>query len=152
MDGKPQTSHPGSATAKEYCVYMFLLLKRTAYYSESSQSDNGSDQYLNMETEEGEEGDDWSKEFNIKISYPVTIHKHDKDINPSRKATITDLGQCFYAPELSGRIMVRRGHLSVCLGVCLSVGLSAKLVNKIQTEPFQLGPSNLVHIQKDGTY
>ena len=42
--------------------------------------------------------------------------------------------------------MVWRGRLSVCLGVCLSVGLSAKLVNTIETEPFQLGPSNLVHI------
>ena len=46
--------------------------------------------------------------------------------------------------------MVWRGYLSVrlsvCLGVCLSVGLSAKLVNTIETEPFQLGPSNLVHI------
>ena len=34
-------------------------------------------------------------------------------------------------------------------GVCpsgrLSVGLSAKLVNTIETEPFQLGPSNLVY-------
>ena len=35
---------------------------------------------------------------------------------------------------------------SVRLGVCLSVGLSAKFVNTIETEPFQLGPSNLVHI------
>ena len=33
----------------------------------------------------------------------------------------------------------------VCLGVCLSVGLSAKLVNTIETEPFHLGPSNLVY-------
>ena len=31
-------------------------------------------------------------------------------------------------------------------GVCLSVCLSAKLKNMIQTEPFQLGPSKLVHI------
>ena len=28
----------------------------------------------------------------------------------------------------------------------LSVGLSAKLVNMIQTEPFQLGPLNLVYL------
>ena len=28
----------------------------------------------------------------------------------------------------------------------LSVGLFTKLVNMIQTEPFLLGPSNLVHI------
>ena len=33
-----------------------------------------------------------------------------------------------------------------CLSVCLSVRLSTKLVNTIQTEPFQLGPSNLVHL------
>ena len=32
------------------------------------------------------------------------------------------------------------------LGVRPSVGLSIKLVNRIQTEPFQLGLSNLVHI------
>ena len=32
-------------------------------------------------------------------------------------------------------------------GVCLSVCLSTKLVITIQTEPFQLGPSNLVHLQ-----
>ena len=31
------------------------------------------------------------------------------------------------------------------VGVSLSVRLSTKLVNTIQTEPFQLGPSNLVH-------
>ena len=31
-------------------------------------------------------------------------------------------------------------------GVCLSVCLSAKLKNMIQTEPFHLGPSTLVHI------
>ena len=35
---------------------------------------------------------------------------------------------------------------SVCLCICLHVGLSAKLVNTMQTEPFQLGPSHLVHI------
>ena len=35
---------------------------------------------------------------------------------------------------------------SVRPSVCLSVGMSTKLVNTIQTEPFQLGPSNLVHI------
>ena len=35
---------------------------------------------------------------------------------------------------------------SVCLSVCLSVGLSRKLVNTIQTELFQLGPSNFVYI------
>ena len=35
---------------------------------------------------------------------------------------------------------------SVRLSGCLSVGLSAKIVNTIETEPFQLGPSNLVHI------
>ena len=35
--------------------------------------------------------------------------------------------------------------LSICLSVCLSVRLSTKLVNTIQTEPFQLGLSNLVH-------
>ena len=35
---------------------------------------------------------------------------------------------------------------SVRPSVCLSVGLSANLVNMIQTEPFQLGLSNLVHI------
>ena len=48
----------------------------------------------------------------------------------------------FYTPDLSGRIMVWRGRLSICL----SVRLSTKLVNTIQTEPFQLGPSNLVHL------
>ena len=36
--------------------------------------------------------------------------------------------------------------LSVCLSVRLSVGLSTKLVNTVQTEPYQLGPSNLIHI------
>ena len=36
--------------------------------------------------------------------------------------------------------------LSVCLSVYLSVRLSTKLVDTIQTEPFQLGPSNLIHI------
>ena len=36
--------------------------------------------------------------------------------------------------------------LSVRLSRCLSVGLSSKLVNTIESEPFQLGPSNLVHI------
>ena len=35
---------------------------------------------------------------------------------------------------------------SVRPSVCLSVCLSTKLVNMIQTEPLQLGPSNLVHI------
>ena len=45
---------------------------------------------------------------------------------------------CFYTPDLSGRIMVWRG--------CLSVRLSTKLVNTIQTEPLKLGPSNLVHL------
>ena len=35
---------------------------------------------------------------------------------------------------------------SVCLSVRLSVRLSTKLVDTIQTEPFELGPSNLVHI------
>ena len=49
----------------------------------------------------------------------------------------------FFTPDLSPRIMVWRGRLSVWR---LSVGLSAKLVNMIETEPFQLGPSNLVHI------
>ena len=44
----------------------------------------------------------------------------------------------FYMPDLSGRIIEWRGRLSV--------RLSTKLVNTIQTEPFQLGPSNLVHI------
>ena len=34
----------------------------------------------------------------------------------------------------------------VCLSVRLSVRLSTKLVDTIQTEPFQLGPSNLVHL------
>ena len=34
----------------------------------------------------------------------------------------------------------------VCPSVCLSVRLSTKLVNTIQTEPFQLGSSNLVHL------
>ena len=34
----------------------------------------------------------------------------------------------------------------VCPSVCLSVRLSTKLVNTIQTEPFKLGPSNLVHL------
>ena len=38
--------------------------------------------------------------------------------------------------------MVWRGRL----GVRPSVGLSTKLVNRIQTEPFKLGPANLVHI------
>ena len=56
----------------------------------------------------------------------------------------------FYTPDLSGRIMVWRGRLSVRLpvwvSVCLSVGLSAKLVNTIETEPLHLGPPNLVHI------
>ena len=35
---------------------------------------------------------------------------------------------------------------SVWTSVCLPVGLSAKLVNTIETEPFQLAPSNLIHI------
>ena len=52
----------------------------------------------------------------------------------------------FYTPDLSGRIMVWRGRLSVCLSVFLSVRLSTKLVDTIQTEPFKLGPSNLVHL------
>ena len=47
----------------------------------------------------------------------------------------------YYTPDLSGRIMVWRGRLSVCLSVCLST----KLVNTLQTEPFKLGLSNLVH-------
>ena len=34
----------------------------------------------------------------------------------------------------------------VCLSVRLSVRLSTKLVDTIQTEPFKLGPSNLVHL------
>ena len=45
-------------------------------------------------------------------------------------------GSCFDTPDLSGRIMVWRRRLSV--------RLSTKLVNTIQTEPFQLGHSNLV--------
>ena len=52
----------------------------------------------------------------------------------------------FYTPDLSGRIMVWRLRLSVCLSVCPSVCLSTKLVDTTQTEPFQLGPSDLVHI------
>ena len=60
----------------------------------------------------------------------------------------------FNTPDLWGRIIIRRDVLwygvgvcpSVCLSVRLSVGLSTKLVNTIQTELFQLGPSNLVHI------
>ena len=36
--------------------------------------------------------------------------------------------------------------LSVCLSGLLSVGLSTKLVNTIQTKPFHRGSSNLVHI------
>ena len=44
----------------------------------------------------------------------------------------------FYTPDLSGRVMVWCGRLSVCL--------STKLVNTIQTEPFELGLSNLVHL------
>ena len=36
--------------------------------------------------------------------------------------------------------------LSVLMSVCLSVRLSAKHIKTIQTEPFLLGPSNLVHI------
>ena len=39
-----------------------------------------------------------------------------------------------------------RDVLWFSVGVCLSVRLSTKLVNTIQTEPFQLGPSNVVHI------
>ena len=42
--------------------------------------------------------------------------------------------------------MVWRGRLSVRLSGRLSVCLSAKLVNTLQTEPFKLGRSNLVHI------
>ena len=46
--------------------------------------------------------------------------------------------------------MVWQGCTFICLSrrlsVCLSVGLSTKLVNTIQTELLQLGPSNLVHI------
>ena len=38
--------------------------------------------------------------------------------------------------------MVWRRRLSVC-------GSATKLVNKIHTEPFQLGPSNLVHTTYD---
>ena len=41
-------------------------------------------------------------------------------------------------PDLSGRFMVWRRRLSV--------RLSTKLVDTIQTEPFKLGPSNLVHL------
>ena len=98
----------------------------------------------------------------------------------------------FYTPDLSGRIMVYRGCLSVCPSVRPSVHKACKhdtdwtvpaktfklgtlttydkrtkpidfqghgskvkvtcntlllnLVNTIQTEPFKLGPSNLVHI------
>ena len=56
----------------------------------------------------------------------------------------------FLYPDLSGSIMVWPGcpsvRPSVRPSVCLSVGLSTKLVNTIQTEPFQLGPSNLVHM------
>ena len=44
--------------------------------------------------------------------------------------------------------MVLCGCLSVCESVHgrMSVGLSTKLVNTIQTKPFQLGSSNLVHV------
>ena len=38
---------------------------------------------------------------------------------------------------------------SVRLGVCLSVGLSAKLVNTIETELFQLGPNFSIHSTYD---
>ena len=41
-------------------------------------------------------------------------------------------------PDLSGRIIDGMARASVCL--------STNLVNTIQTEPFQLGPSNLVYI------
>ena len=50
----------------------------------------------------------------------------------------SDVIMPFYTPDLSGRIMVWRGRLSV--------RLSTKLVDTIQSEPFQLGPSNLVHL------
>ena len=37
-------------------------------------------------------------------------------------------------------------RLSKRRSVFLSMGVYTKLVNTIQTEPFQLGPSNLIHI------
>ena len=49
--------------------------------------------------------------------------------------SVWTLHHFLYTPDLSGRIMVWRG--------CLSVRLSTKLVNRIQTEPLQLGPSKL---------
>ena len=51
---------------------------------------------------------------------------------------ISQMFHFYYSPDLSGRIMVWRGRLSVCL--------STKLVDTIQTEPLQLEPSNLVHL------
>ena len=52
----------------------------------------------------------------------------------------------FYTPDLSGRIMVWRGRLSVRLSVWASVCKTCKHDRELETEPFQLGPSNLVHI------
>ena len=34
---------------------------------------------------------------------------------------------------------------SIILSACLSVGMSAKIVNTIETALFQLGPTNKVH-------
>ena len=55
-------------------------------------------------------------------------------------------GTMAHGPLPSQSLALASVRPSVCLGVCLSVGLSAKLVNTIETEQFQLGPSNLVHI------
>ena len=56
------------------------------------------------------------------------------------KEALKVLLQSFYTSDLSRRIMAWCGRLVVRLWV------SANLVNTIQAEPFQLGPSNLVHI------
>ena len=85
----------------------------------------------------------------VKIAGTVSVKE-------ARSEPYTVLAVCniifnFYAPDFSGRIIVWRCRLSVrpsiCLSVCptvrLSVGLSTKLVNSIQTELFQLGPSKL---------
>ena len=50
---------------------------------------------------------------------------------------IVTLNKQFNSTQLKGRILWCGRP---------SVGLSTKLVNAIQTEPFQLGPSNLLHI------
>ena len=62
------------------------------------------------------------------------------------KLSLSGITKIYYVIFLLYAQLVGTYYGMVRVSVRPSVGLSAKLVNTIQTEPLQLGPSNLVHI------